>query len=140
MMPVLLFAWEFPQIIVGLGVYAWMKTRQMVVHVESEKYRVFIETRKTGVSLGWFIFWTPAGNRFAELTNDCRMHEYGHARQSVMLGPLYLFVVGIPSLLRVIYSKLYFRKYHRHWPGYFRGFPENWADELGDVTAQGKGN
>ena len=139
-MPVLLFAWEFPQIIVGLGVYAWMKARRMVVHIETENYRVFIETRTTGVSLGWFIFWTPAGNRFAELTNDCRMHEYGHARQSVMLGPLYLFVVGIPSLLRVIYSKLYFRKYHRHWPGYFIGFPENWADELGDVTAQGKGN
>lgn len=139
-MPVLLFAWEFPQIIVGLGVYAWMKARRMVVHIETENYRVFIETRTTGVSLGWFIFWTPAGNRFAELTNDCRMHEYGHARQSVMLGPLYLFVVGIPSLLRVIYSKLYFRKYHRHWPGYFSGFPENWADELGDVTAQGKGN
>ena len=140
MMPVLLFAWEFPQIIVGLGVYAWMKARRMVVHIETENYRVFIETRTTGVSLGWFIFWTPAGNRFAELTNDCRMHEYGHARQSVMLGPLYLFVVGIPSLLRVIYSKLYFRKFHRHWPGYFSGFPENWADELGDVTAQGKGN
>ncbi len=140
MMPVLLFAWEFPQIIVGLGVYAWMKARRMVVHIETENYRVFIETRTTGVSLGWFIFWTPAGNRFAELTNDCRMHEYGHARQSVMLGPLYLFVVGIPSLLRVIYSKLYFRKHHRHWPGYFSGFPENWADELGDVTAQGKGN
>ena len=139
-MPVLLFAWEFPQIIVGLGVYAWMKARRMVVHIETENYRVFIETRTTGVSLGWFIFWTPAGNRFAELTNDCRMHEYGHARQSVMLGPLYLFVVGIPSLLRVIYSKLYFRKFHRHWPGYFSGFPENWADELGDVTAQGKGN
>jgi len=133
-LPVLLFAWEFPQIIVGLGVYAWMKTRQMVVHVESEKYRVFIETRKTGVSLGWFIFWTPAGNRFAELTNDCRMHEYGHARQSAMLGPLYLLVVGIPSVMRVLYSKWYYRKYGRSWTRYFDGFPENWADRLGGVT------
>lgn len=134
MMPVLLFVWELPQIVLGLLVYACMKARRKVVHVETGKNRVFIHTLNTGVSLGWFIFWTPAGNRFPELENDCRMHEYGHARQSVMLGPLYLLVVGIPSVMRVFYGKWYYCKYHRYWQGYFWGFPENWADKLGGVT------
>jgi len=129
-----LFAWEFPQLVVGLLVYAVMIARRQVVRIERERNRFFIQTPYMGVSLGWFIFWTPAGNRFPELENDCRMHEYGHARQSVMLGPLYLPVVGIPSVMRVLYSKWYYRKYGRSWTKYFDGFPENWADKLGGVT------
>jgi hypothetical protein len=61
------------------------------------------------------------------------MHEYGHSRQSAMLGPLYLLVVGIPSLMRVAYSR-YYRKKHGHaWKRYFDAFPENWADTLGGI-------
>lgn len=101
--------------------------------MEPEAHRIFIETPNTGVSLGWFIFWTPAGNRFAQLTNDCRMHEYGHAKQSAMLGPLYLLVVGIPSLMRVLYRKWHIKKYGYNWQNYYKGFPENWADRLGGV-------
>ena len=131
---VLLIAWEFPQTVVGLGVYVWMKARRRVVRVETVKYRVFIETKNKGVSLGCFIFWAPSLNRFPSLVNDCRMHEYGHARQSAMLGPFYLLVVGIPSLMRVLYSKWFYRKYGRTWTKYFDGFPEKWADRLGGVT------
>lgn len=129
----LLFMWELPQILLGLVVYVFLKNRQRIVSIEQEGHRFFIETPHTGVSLGWLIFWTPAGNRFPYLKNDCRMHEYGHARQSVMLGPLYLFVVGIPSLSRVFYSCWYRKKYGRSWENYFNGFPENWADKLGGV-------
>ncbi len=135
MIPVLLFAWEFPQIVVGLVVLVCMKSLRKVVHVENGGYRFFIQTKNTGVSLGWFIFWTPAGNRFPQLKNDCQMHEYGHARQSMMLGPLYLLVIGIPSVMRVLYSKWYYRKRHVQWQGYFSGFPENWADRLGGIPA-----
>jgi hypothetical protein len=130
---VFLFLWELPQILLGLGVFAVMKIRKRIVKTEKEGHRLFIETPHTGVSLGWLIFWTPAGNRFSNLKNDCRMHEYGHARQSVMLGPLYLFVVGIPSLSRVFYSRWYRKKYGKSWENYFNGFPENWADKLGGV-------
>ena len=130
----LLFIWELPQNMLGLLVYTILKNRQRIVHTETEKHRLFIKTPNTGVSLGWFVFWTPAGNRFTHITNDCRMHEYGHARQSVMLGPLYLIVVGIPSLARVFYRKLYRKMYGEYWKNYFNGFPENWADRLGGVT------
>jgi len=50
-----------------------------------------------------------------------------------MLGPLYLLVVGIPSLVRVIYRKFHYKKYGLNWENYYNGFPENWADRLGGI-------
>jgi len=131
----LLFIWELPQNIFGLLVYAIMKSRKKIINAEIETHHLFIETPNTGVSLGWFIFWTPAGNRFPYLINDCRMHEYGHSKQSVILGPVYLIAVGIPSLSRVFYRKWFRKKYRTPWKNYFNGYPENWADRLGGVTA-----
>ncbi len=130
-----LFIWELPQNLMGLMVYLIMKIKRLKVTTEQEKHRLFIETTETGVSLGWFIFWTQKGNRFPHLKNDCRMHEYGHARQSAMLGPVYLFVVGITSVARVLYRKWYLKKYGQNWKNYFNGFPENWADRLGRVIS-----
>lgn len=129
----LLFMWELPQNIFGVLLYGILKYKKQVTGFEKESHLRFIETKKLGVSLGWFIFWSPTGNRFAQYTNDCRMHEYGHARQSVILGPLYLLLVGIPSVSRVIYSRWYFRKNGIHWKYYFDGYPENWADKLGGI-------
>ena len=129
-----LFIWELPQNVLGLMVLSVMKIRKKITKSELDAHRLFIETPATGVSLGWLVFWTPAGNRFSHLINDCRMHEYGHALQSVRLGPLYLIIVGIPSISRVVYSKWYKKKYGRGWKNYFNGFPENWADKLGGVT------
>jgi hypothetical protein len=128
-----LFTWELPQNLLGMMVYVIMMNRKNIINTEKEAPRLFIETPDTGVSLGCFVFWSKTGNRFPHLTNDCRMHEYGHALQSVMLGPVYLILVGIPSLSRVVYSKWYFKKYGRSWKNYFNGFPENWADKLGGV-------
>lgn len=129
----LVFMWEFPQNLVGLATFWILKMQRKLVKVQKENYRYFIETQSTGVSLGWFVFWTPDGNRFPYLENDCRMHEYGHALQSSMLGPLYLLVVGVPSLSRVIYRRAYRKVKGRSWKKYYNGFPENWADKLGGI-------
>lgn len=129
-----LYLWELPQNILGLMFFVIMKSRQKIINTEIETHHLYFETPNTGVSLGWYIFWTQAGNRFSHLINDCRMHEYGHAKQSVILGPFYLIVVGIPSLSRVFYRKWYHKTYGQHWKNYFNGFPENWADQLGGIT------
>lgn len=50
-----------------------------------------------GVSMGAFIFVN--GNRPDFWQKDARIHEYGHTVQSLLSGPLYLFVVGIPSTI-----------------------------------------
>lgn len=50
-----------------------------------------------GVSLGSFIFVNA--NRPEIWTKDARVHEYGHTIQSLISGPFYMFVVGIPSTI-----------------------------------------
>jgi hypothetical protein len=129
----ILFIWEFPQNLLGILVYLIMKNRNRVTGIEIDLHRLFIQTPNTGVSLGLFVFWTPSGNRFPHLKNDCRMHEFGHARQSALLGPLYLLIVGIPSVARVFYSRWYSKKHGHRWGNYYSAFPENWADKLGGV-------
>jgi len=47
-----------------------------------------------GMSLGKFIF-IPEGRSAEQLLT----HEYGHTIQSLVLGPLYLPLVGLPSLV-----------------------------------------
>lgn len=48
-----------------------------------------------GVSLGMFIFMNPSKSE--DWKHDTRIHEYGHSFQSILLGPLYFLVIGIPS-------------------------------------------
>ena len=54
-------------------------------------------------------------------------HEYGHCRQSRILGPFYLLVIGLPSLLWALW-----------WTpgrsvGYYSFYTERLADRLGGV-------
>lgn len=58
------------------------------------------------------------------------IHEYGHTIQSLILGPLFLFVITIPSAL---WALLPFFKNRRMQRGtsYYSAFTERWADALG---------
>jgi hypothetical protein len=61
-------------------------------------------------------------------------HEYGHCKQSEKLGPLYIFIIGIPStignLLARVWPWLSKHYYNQPW--------EAWADRLGSVKRGGK--
>jgi hypothetical protein len=67
------------------------------------------------------------------LDERTRAHEHGHTFQSRLFGPLYLPLVGVPSVSRVLYAIAYRELTGRRWQGYFDGYPEDWADELGGV-------
>ena len=64
-------------------------------------------------------------------TTELVRHEWGHFRQHLRLGPLYLLVIGLPSVLHAA----------RHarrgggFPSYFHFYTEAWADALGGVYA-----
>ena len=80
------------------------------------------------MSLGLFIF-TPQEEDFR--TEQVRVHEYGHCIQSLMLGPLYLLAVGVPSYLWANLPAL--RKMRRETGrSYYSVYPENWANRLGE--------
>ncbi len=57
------------------------------------------------------------------------MHEYGHTVQSLILGPLYLFVIGIPSFLWALPPATRWRA--RHKIPYSALYTERWADRNG---------
>lgn len=86
-----------------------------------------------GVSLGCFIFINPA--RTNEWRHDTRIHEYGHTWQSLLLGPLYFFVVGIPSAVwcnTPVFVKLRKEKGY----SYYKLYCECWANIWGRAASK----
>ena len=118
-----LYLWQLPQNLLGLLLLAIYRPE---MSFDYEGARLTFAQRMpsyAGISLGKYII---LASRFAA-DNDSIQHEWGHTRQSRMLGPLYLFVVGLPSLIWAAW-------WH---PGrkcsYFSFYTEVWADKLGGV-------
>lgn len=91
--------------------------------------------RRGGLSCGLFIFVTDENSGLSTLKvcDKLTVHEYGHTIQSLILGPLYLIIIGIPSLVWAnlpVFVKL--RK-EKNIP-YSTCFAEGWADRLGERT------
>jgi hypothetical protein len=86
------------------------------------------------VSLGSYIIVSK------QASSTVIFHEYGHYRQSKLLGPLYLLLVGIPSCL---FNNVWDRLAHKKWSTerrvawYYSRYPESWADKLGGVKRVG---
>ena len=120
--------WGLPQTLLGL--------LEFVRHYREPHYgyrgAVVTECEKNlNLSLGLFVFvakekTSSEGNR----PDRMLAHEYGHTIQSLLLGPLYLVVIGIPSWL---WCNLpyYQGKRKRCGISYYSFFTETWADRLG---------
>ena len=74
-----------------------------------------------GISLGNFVYFRPP------VYDKMIRHEYGHCIQSRMLGPFYLLVIGLPSLLWALWW------HPGRSVGYYSFYTERWADRLGGV-------
>lgn len=119
--------WEFPQNLLGL----LLKVLFKFTYAETYKGRKIYRSNYViwGISLGKFILLGKA-----HYTEDTIRHEYGHCLQSAMLGPLYLIVVGIPSIvMNIISSILYLAGKPTFAYNYYNRWPESWADALGEV-------
>lgn len=95
---------------------------------------------RSSVSLGMFVFLAKEppfyGSRDQqrppqERSQRLLVHEYGHTVQSLILGPFYLPVIGIPSALWAGLPALRRRRETEHL-SYFSFFPEKWANRLGE--------
>ena len=123
------FFWELPQNL--LGCLVWLFVRRNITEVTVEHRRLFLHVPNFGISLGSFVFWSNSDNAFIKINPDNKAHEFGHTLQSLRFGPLYLIAVGLPSISRVIYGAIYYAIKREKWQGYYQGYPERWADELG---------
>ncbi|MEE9431569.1 MAG: hypothetical protein V3V16_11040 [Melioribacteraceae bacterium] len=123
------YIWELPQNLLGLVIY--LLNINKIVNIKKIEGRYLLKNYNFGVSLGNYIFWTPTINdKNTEVPINMK-HEFGHSIQSKYFGPLYLLIVGLPSISRVFYSKLYYSFRKKEWTKYYQGYPEKWADSLG---------
>lgn len=99
----------------------------------------------SSVSLGMFVFITTnpmkdkrRENRIPdeELSRRLLVHEYGHTIQSLIFGPFYLIIMGIPSTLWGFLP--YFQSKRDKGVSYFSFFTEKFANYLGEKVTKEK--
>lgn len=91
---ILLILWQLPQCLVGLIMLPFLGKLRLIRY---ENYCWAFEGEKMsgGISLGCFIFLS----KYSAKNETTIRHEYGHVKQSHMLGWLYLIIIGLPSIL-----------------------------------------
>jgi hypothetical protein len=113
----LFYIWQLPQNLVGLLL-------RFTYHGNDVEHNGIIVRRskrmRGGISLGKYIIV----NQFA--SKNTLLHEYGHCKQSIYLGWLYLIIIGLQSIAHAALCKC---KNHSYYDMWF----EKWADKLGGV-------
>ncbi len=136
--------WGFPQTALGLAVLAAHARKP---HFAYHGAIVTIWKTNAGLSLGPFIFIDerhdlkehleklhvqaqdlPPAQRVNE---KLLVHEYGHTVQSLILGPLYLVVIGLPSVIWMKTPRLSRRRSAQRI-SYYSFYTERWANYLGE--------
>ena len=128
---VFLQVWQLPQNLVGL-VFGWfLKGKRDLPNppgISKTIHVVSADNMHGGISLGNFIYGRPP------IYKRMLLHEYGHCIQSRILGPFYLPVIGLPSLLWALWWHPGRRR------SYYTFFTERWADRLGGVERERPSN
>lgn len=111
-----LYVWQLPQNLLGWSI-------KTVLRLKNEGNGIYHWKAWSGLSLGDYIFVN------ARASDLMLRHEAGHRRQSVMLGPLYLLLVGLPSFLWASLKRAgLFRD-----RDYYSFYTEKWADRLAGI-------
>lgn len=131
--------WQFPQhIIAYVIILINCKSIKLMVSKDGISHYLVDHLFDSAISLGNYIFLDSDGN-FSYKTIK---HEFGHQKQSLMLGPLYLIVIGLPSIMGNILNRIKYKYFRRHYdPDFYYKQPwEAWADKLGGVVRKSINN
>ena len=115
------WTWGFPQTLLGFIVYLCN------LHKPHEVFEGCIVThwdQRGSLGVGMFLFLDRHADR------DTLIHEYGHSVQSMLLGPLFLPIMGIPSFLWCNLPPCR-RLRKERGISYYRFYPESTANKLG---------
>lgn len=124
--------WELPQSLLGFILFQVYSVGCHCMEAPYGDVRIlYTEKMRGGISLGRFIIlpWKYRYNS-SSYVRDTISHEYGHTRQSLYLGWLYLIVIGLPSLLWA-WAHSTFRRLQE--VDYYSFYTERIADKLGGV-------
>lgn len=118
--------WGLPQSLIGLAwLAAWraknkdvkMQWRRGILAATSPAY-------SGGISLGLVTI--------AQDDVNTLNHEFGHCLQSLLLGPFYLPVIALPSLI----LNIFYRLGRVNIEQYYQFYTERWADKWGGVVRE----
>ena len=124
--------WELPQCLLGFILFQVYSMDCMCMEVPYGDVRIlYSERMKGGISLGRFIIlpWKYRYNSSSYVRDTIR-HEYGHTRQSLRLGWLYLIIIGLPS---ITWAWLHSNFKRFSTVNYYSFYTEKNADKLGGV-------
>lgn len=120
------WVWQLPQNLCGL-VYKACISEDISNHWYSEPNHAHIYIKETngGVTLGKYIFVYKRYNNLSYVVT----HETGHVQQSRILGPLYLLVIGLPSIIWAATHRSIAPEKDYYW-----FFTESWANKLAGIS------
>ncbi len=121
------YLWQLPQHLIAGTLLLLLRRRIDRRKDSGDNHIYYVFSRYGGISLGAYLLV------HREADDLLLRHELGHSRQSLMLGPLYLLVIGLPSLLWAGLYPLTARL--RPGTGYFDFFTEKWANSLSGLRA-----
>ncbi|MCR5483967.1 MAG: hypothetical protein K6F09_00065 [Clostridiales bacterium] len=123
------FTWGALQNLVGFIGYLILYKKCEHEHFHNS-FITYVPTDKPfgGVSIGIFIFINAKHDD--GWRHDTRIHEYGHTIQSVVLGPVWPFVIAIPSVIWCNFPPI--SKYRKkNKVSYYKLYCETWANVWG---------
>ena len=124
---VFLWIWQIPQNLVGLVFMLFLFPVERIR--EDTIAKVYkSHSMSGGISLGNYAFVSRSSSKDDK---TIRHEGIGHPKQSLYLGPLYLVVIGLPSL---IWAALYGSVVKSTKNGYYKFYTERWADKLAGIT------
>lgn len=123
------WTWGLPINLIGLAAFAFFAKVRGCEHERFCNSTVtYVPSNFGGISLGTFIFINS--KRSDEWRRDTKIHEYGHTIQLLLLGPVWILAVGLPSFVWCNFkSCINYRK--KHGVSYYSFYCEAWADSLG---------
>lgn len=120
--------WQLPQNLLGLC-WKYITKSKITSDINNEDIKCvravcYLLKRYSGaVTLGKYMF---VSERFTDIKSVVR-HECGHVIQSMILGPLYLPVIGLFSILHAaVHNSVCKGKHYNHF------WTERWADRIMD--------
>lgn len=110
---ILLFIWQLPQNIVALVMLPFLGKLKFISY---KKFCFAFEGERMsgGISLGNFAYVGSYSNRITIVKHE----QEGHTFDSKLFGPLYLFIIGIPSICWAWFgdkNKCYYNFYTERW-------------------------
>ena len=123
------FTWSIIQNLIGLAIFLFCKFVLKFPTITFNNAKVVEWNNQYGsVSLGSFIFVTDIDD--LELVS----HERGHTTQGMILGPLFLLIIGLPS---VIWAACFAEYRRKSGKTYYEFYTESWANKIAGLDKRG---